>query len=548
MAMATMPEVNKHASSRKLLVVALLLVLLFLLGSVLFFISRQPASTSAADANVNAPAAPAAARPFASAALADANDKLLVWAGNGAAPGEHSASAPGTISFIDGTGATTQVMEIPPQTTRVEKCGDGATSPDGQNVALYIGLDAGSLYMMKGTNAPAKVADVQGLVCTGGGTFQFSPDSNRFAYISYESDAAQSEFADGHLHVYNTSDLSETYDYENVTAFDIRNDGAAFASFFTNDKNEADEAAVLWWSGTADVEVATLKPNSEDCKFTSANIAVAADGKYILVLGHRCKKGDTRTAWQLYSVDPSSRTATLAATDFQEGSFAAFARSNQIFLSPDGSHAFFTVPDGITANTVGIKSVGTADMSLSDVAESQVIMPTFSGGANAFPQISPDGKWLAAVVTSPNNENVLNIFNLSDASVAPIVLEAGSKRDTVSNFAFTNDSKRLIVIAGGDKSANNSLVGVDLDSGNNFRIGRGRFAPNFAISPDGTQIAALDWTIPEDPKEPAYTTTVIITVDNSEKVELYTGAVFGADGKIDKTKLTFIAPLIWKRT
>jgi Tol biopolymer transport system component len=523
--MATMPERNNHASSRKLLVGALLAVVFILLGSVFFFAS------------------------YHSASAADASDKILVWAGNGAAPGEHSASAPGTLSFMDGTGATTQVMEIPAQTTRVEKCGDGATSPDGQNVALYIGLDAGSLYLMKGTDAPAKVADLNGLACTGGGTFQFSPDGSRFGYISYEADAAQSEFADGHLHVYNTSDLSEAFDSENVTAFDLRNDGAAYVSFFTNDKNEADEAAVQWWSGTAEVEVATLNPNSEDCKFTSANIAVANDGKYILVLGHRCKKGDTRTAWQLYSVDPSSRTATLAATDFQAGSFASFARSNQIFLSPDGAHAFFTVPDGITANTVGIKSVGTADMSLTDVAEKQVIMPTFNGGANAFPQISPDGKWMAAVVTSPNNENVLNVFNLSDPTVAPIVLEAGSKGDTVSNFTFTSDSKRLIVVAGGDKTANNALVGIDLDSGNNFRIARGRFAPQFAISPDGTQVAVLDWTIPEDPKEPAYTKTVIINVDNSEKAELYNGgSVLDAKGKIDKTKLTFIAPLVWKRT
>src|SRR5690349_4374268 len=167
MAMATMPERNNHASSRKLLVGALLAVVFVLLGSVFFFAS------------------------YHSASAADAGDKILVWAGNGAAPGEHSASAPGTLSFMDGTGATTQVMEIPPQTTRVEKCGDGATSPDGNNVALYIGLDAGTLYMMKGTDAPAKVADLNGLACTGGGTFQFSPDSNRFGYISYEADAAQ---------------------------------------------------------------------------------------------------------------------------------------------------------------------------------------------------------------------------------------------------------------------------------------------------------------------------------------------------------------------
>jgi hypothetical protein len=524
MVMATMPDVNKNTSFRKLMFVVLSVVLFCLLGGLFFLITV----------------------PNQIASAADASDKLLVWAGNGAAPGEHSSAAPGTLSFMDGTGVATQIMEIPPQTSRVEKCGDGATSPDGQNVALYIGLDVGGLYLMKGADAPAKVADVQGLTCVGGGTFQFSPNGNRFGYIAYEGDAAQSEFADGFLHIGNTGDLSEAYTYENVTAFDITDEGAAFVSFFTNDKNEADEAAVLWWSGSAEVEVATLQPNSEDCKFTSAQIAVGADGKYVLVLGHRCTKGDTRTAWQLYSIDPSSRTATLAATDYQAGSFAPFARSNQIFFSPDGSHAFFTVPDGITANTAGIKSVGTADMSLTDIVTQQVILPTFNGAANAFPQISPDGKWLAAVVTSPNNDNTLNIFNLADTSVAPIVLEAGSTGDTISSLTFTPDSQRLLLIAGGDSTANNSLIGVDLASGNEFRISRGRFAKGLTISPDGTQVAAIDWTIPEDPQEPAYTSTVIINIENSETATLYTGAEFDAEGKI--TNQTFVAPLVWGKS
>jgi WD40 repeat protein len=538
MAMATMPTVNKGTFSQKLIIVALVAVVFLRLGSVFFFVSRP-----AAIVNANPAAAPAANNP-ALASMIGATDRLLVWAGNGAAPGEHSSDAPGTLSFMDGTGMTTQIMEIPPQTSRIGLCGDGATSPDGQNVALYIGLDAGGLYLMKGADAPAKIADVEGLTCLGGGTFQFSPDGGRFAYIAYEDDAAQSEFADGFLHVANTGDLSEVYTYENVTAFDITNEGAAFVSFFTNDDNEADEAAVLWWSGSAEVEVATLQPNSEDCKFTSAEIAVGADGKYILVLGHRCTSGDTRTAWQLYSIDPSSRTATLAASEFQEGSFAPFARTNQIFFSPDGTHAYFTVPDGITANTVGIKGVGVTDMSLTDVVDRQVVMPTFNGSANAFPHISPDGKWLAVVVTSPDNTNTLNVYDLTNASVAPIVLEAGSQGDTISSLTFTPDSSRLVMIAGGDDTANNSLIAVDLATGNDFRIGRGRFAQGLTISPDGTQVAALDWIIPEDPQEPSYTETVVLTIDNSEKATLYTGAEFGQDGKI--TNRTFIEPLVWR--
>jgi WD40 repeat protein len=423
-------------------------------------------------------------------------------------------------------------------------CGDQATSPDGQMVALFIGQDTGSLYLMKGTDAPTPVDDVEALSCLGGGTFQYSPDSARMGYIAFEPGAVQSEFPDGFLHIVNTADLSEAFTTENVVAFDMTNEGAAYVSFFTNDKGEADEAAVNWWSGSASVEVATLQPNSEDCKFTSAQIAVAASGNYVVILGHRCTKGDTRTAWQLYSVNPDERSATLAASDFQAGSYASFSRNNSIFLSPDGNRAYFTVSDGITANTVGLKMVDLADMSLVDVIERQMLVATYSGGANAFPQVSPNGSWLAFVVTSTNNDNTLQLLNLADPSVAPILIEAPSRGDTISSYSFTPDGSRLIAVVGGDNAADNSLVAVDLASGNDFRISRGRFGRSVVISPSGGEVAALDWKVLEDPKEPPYSTTVIINVDNSETATVYTGAEI-VDGKV--TNQTFIAPLVWRR-
>src|SRR5262245_50028546 len=114
MAMAIMPDEKKSSSSRKLLIVALLVALL-LTGGVFLSLSRSATALSTTAANVQSAAAPASdTQAVALGALADASDKLLVWAGNGAAPGEHSASAPGTLSFMDGTGATSQIMEIPP--------------------------------------------------------------------------------------------------------------------------------------------------------------------------------------------------------------------------------------------------------------------------------------------------------------------------------------------------------------------------------------------------------------------------------------------------
>ncbi|MBN8618075.1 MAG: hypothetical protein J0L63_04165 [Anaerolineae bacterium] len=493
------------------------------------------------------PEASADAAPLLAAApvQADGSDHLLVWVGNGAAPGQHSASQPGQLAVMDGMGVTEPLLELPQQTSRVQSCGESPLSPDGQMYAFYVGLDAGTLYALRGNSAPAAVDAVQGLTCLGAGTFQYSPDSNRMGYIAYESDAASSEFPDGFLKIRSTADLSEQFSYENVTAFDLSNTGAAFVSFFTNDKNEADEAAVLVWDGTASREVATLNPASDDCKFTSASVASLPDGKLLLVLGHRCKTGNTATTWQLYSVNPEERSATLAASDTQGGAFAAFARTNTIYLSPDGAQAYFTVPDGRTANTVGIKRVSVADLSLTDVVDQNVIAATYSGGANAFPQLSADGNWLAVVVGSPNNENVLQIWSLGDISVAPIVVSAGSPGDTISSMVFTPDSKQLIAVVGGDRTANNSLISVELSTGRDQRITRGHFGGGLTLSPDGSEVALLDWQIPSDTKEPPYANLVIVSAADSSVTTLFTGADV-IDGKVQNQRFAF--PLLWRST
>lgn len=514
-------------------------VILFTLLAVLSVLALILNLTFDSRADNAAPQA-AAAAPLA----ADAGDQLTVWVGAGPAPGQHSASQPGQIVLMDGMGVFEPIIDVPPQTTRVQPCGDASVSPDGQHFAFFIGLEVGKLYLKKGADAPAVVDEVSALACLGSGTFRYSPDSARMAYIDYEPGAEQSEFADGFLKVVSTADLSQQFSYENVVAFDIRNDLAAFVSFFTNNKNEADEAAVMIWNGTGTLEVATLTPTGENCKFTSASVAVLPDNKLLLVMGHRCTRGDTRTAWQLYLVDPSNRSATLAASDFQAGQYASFARTNTIFLSPDGARAYFGVADGITANTAGLKMVTLADLALTDLIDRQVVMATYSGAANAFPRVSPDGKWLALVVTSPNNENKLQLWNMADPSIAPITISAGSRGDTISSMAFTPNSSRLFLVAGGSSAANNSLIGVELSNGTDFRVSRGRFGPGLTISPSGAEIAILDWQVLEDPKEPPYANLVVIGVDSGQTATLFTGAKI-VDGKVTNQQFAF--PMRWVR-
>ncbi|NWG17170.1 MAG: hypothetical protein HXY41_11080 [Chloroflexi bacterium] len=537
MVMTSSTNTNKNrSSSGKSFLILFILLLLFLIVAFLF-ISSRPAQSPAVTESLSQPPAGEAPPPLVGAAgFQMPSAPLLAWVGSGAAPGKHSAQAPGQLALVSAEGSAAPLLDIPPQTTRLAACG---ASADRSLLAYYIGLDDGALYLMRGADVPVKVDDVPALTCVGAGQAAFSGD--RLAYIAYEPGAAQSEFADGFLRIVNTSSLERLFRAENVTAFDLTGDGAAYISLFTNDRSEADEAAVVWWNGNAEREVVTLSPTGEDCRFVSGQITVAPDGRFVTAMGQRCKSGDTRTQWQLYVVDPAAGSATLAASDFQAGAFAPFARTNTIHFSPDGSRAYFTVPDGVTAYTVGLKALSMADLSVTNVIEKQVVMPNFGGAANAFPQLSPDGRWLALVVTTPNNENTLNIVDLSNPGVAPITLSAGSQGDVLSAMVFADDSKRLFAVAGGTDSADNSLFSVDLATGSSSRLGRGRFGNGLAVL--GAVVAIPDWQIPDDPKEPAYLNLVVINADSGEKATWFAGAEI-VDGKVTNQRFAF--PLAWR--
>jgi len=470
---------------------------------------------------------------------------VLTWVEDGPSPSDSSPSAAGELGLMDGSGAFMPMLEVPAQTSRLRACGDNANSPDGSAFAFYMGLDFGTLYLMKGAETPAALDEVHALTCVGNGTFRYSPDGSRLAYIAYERDAAASEFADGFLHITNIADLTDEAVFENTVAFDLNDEGAGFISFFTNDRNEADEAAVFWWNGSAEREVATLRPD-EDCRYTSASLSILPDSNLMAVLGHRCLSGDTRTSWQLYTVDVEGRSASLAASDFQAGQFASFARTNNVLILPDGESALFTIPDGITANTVSVMGINLSDFSTFEVIERQAVFPNLAGTRNAAPLLSPDGRWLALVVTTPNNENTLNVLGLSDPTTPPITISAGSANDVISDMAFSADSERLIFIAGSPdtgRNADNSLIALDLESGNDFRIKRGRFAPGIAVAPDGSAVVAMDFAVVEDEREPPFLNLVSIDIETSETVLLFEGADI-VDGKV--TDQRFAMPISWR--
>lgn len=539
------PSVEKSGKS-PLTLIAILMLIAAAAIVVVFILPALNETPAASPAGVTNPADGFA--PAAAAAAIGGNERLLVWVGVGAAPGQHSASEPGQVALIDSDGAVTTVLDVPQQATRVIGCGDEATSPDGSKLAFFIGVvDRGTLYLMDGTDAPQEVAQINSLGCTGGGTFQWSPNSARFAFISYEANAASSEFPDGFLYIYDANGLSQVGSAENVVAFDINNDNVAYLQFFTNNRSEADEAAVVLWANGNAREIATLRPE-ENCRFSSGSIGMAPSGQLIAVMGHRCR-GVDGTRWQFYSIDPDSRSANKVLEDSTGGAFAPTARSNNVWFSTDGTTAYFTIPDGIALNSVALWAVNleSGNFETTTIVNRGMVVAKYDNfpyawNDNATPLLSPDGRWLAFAVANPGSTTTLNVLDLNAPDVAPITISAGSSGDNISWMSFTHDSERLLFVSGGNGSADNSLSALDLESGGDFRVSRGKFG-RAAVSPDGDEVMIMDWKRVEDERQPPYLTLAVIGIDDSATTVLFEGADI-VDGKVENQ--TFAYPLAWR--
>jgi Tol biopolymer transport system component len=447
------------------------------------------------------------------------------------------------LLLLDAAGGQTVVMDVPAGST-VSACGDEAMSPDGRHFAFYAGgNEAGTLYLITDAGAAQTITPLERLACIGGG-LRFSPDSSRFAVLSYPSGASQNTFASGTLRVYGTADGAEAASYNDVTAFDVGDESVAYVSFFTNERGQADEAAVIVADSAAQREAATLLAE-ENCQFTSASVALAPDNNLALIIGHRCEDPATGVSvqWQLYTVDVEARSATLSASDTQPGAFVSFARTNNVVFSPDGTTLFFSVPDGVTANTAAVAAARLDDMSIDLPVPRQGVFPTFSAPVNVFPLVSRDGRWLTLPVTTPTgSENTLAAINLTDGSAAPITVSAGGGGDVISALAYAPDSSRLVYIAGGGAAENNSLLALDLTTGSETRVLRGRFAPSLAVSPTGDAAALADWKISEDPTQDDYTNLLVVNLASSAVSTLYEGATL-VDGQV--TDARSIDVLAW---
>src|SRR5690606_30843960 len=199
--------------------------------------------------------------------------------------------------------------------------------------------------------------------------------------------------------------------------------------------------------------------------------------------------------------------------------------------------------DGVTAYTVAVAAVQLSDFTITVPVGRQAVFPNFSGTTNAYPRFSVDGRWLAMAVTSPNNENQVMVLDLSNPTVPPIALSAGSRGDLISGLNFTRDNRQLIYTAGGQGGADNALIALNLESGSERRVLRGHFDRDVVVAPDNNTAALLDWQRVEDPRQPTYMNLVLVNLNDSTVTTLFTGADV-EDGRVNNVRTAI--PLTWR--
>lgn len=489
----------------------------------------------------------------ASANLAD-GDRLLVWQAPAEAPQKQFADLVGDLAYIESDNTVNTVAPILQQSTLVEPCTLHALSPDERQFAIYQGTEGGvvaSLYLMTDGASPVLVDDSFSLLaCRGGnGTMVYSKDSTRLAYIDYER-ANQVDFADGYFRLINLSDMSELYSQRQVTAFVLDGDTIIFARYFTDTFNEADELAVVKYNlaNGAEQEIATLYvEDDETCRFLNAKLAFNNDKPYLSLVS-RCKNQDSNLM-SVYELDQAGGDPVLLFTEEARAQFAPYSETNNLIFANDGTTLIYTIPDGVTNNTVGVHAYGLETGDKTTLIPQNVIVPTFSGtGNDAAWRVSRDGKWLGVVLNAPSfNERVgLRVISLDDPFAPQAVFDNRSQEDQLPYFSFNGDNDKVIFVAGGVDGDDNSIYTLDVAGGAEAeRVVRGNFSRWATPSPRLTSLAILEYHILEDDvRGPDWLDTVIIDLETGEKSTVFVGGEI-VDGV--SSNLQFAQPILWMR-
>ncbi len=409
--------------------------------------------------------------------------------------------------------------------TRVFPCGADAFSRDGSYLIAYIGPRSGGLYRVPlepGTPGTLdRWGDTLALTCNGRGRAGFSPDGTRWAYLDYPADAVSGIFPEGNLRVLDAADGHEIAVLEEVIAFDLLADGAYFVQFFTNPQGRADEAVINWWDGTGVSELQDLTP-ADDCDWRSAAIDARPDGGAVVVsLGERCEQG---SQWRMFTVTREGEAAEHVYMR-SGGAFLPDAYINQVYYLPDGEHVLATFPQGRAKNIANLVLVALAQ-NTATLITSEVTVDAFPDGMAGHLQFAPDGRSVAYVSSTANNEFMLHRLAL-DGSTVPVSISAGARGETISTFFFHPDGG-LLYVAGGADGVDNALWLLPAGADEPERVIRGRFLRDAGLA-TGEMALLLEYVpADEDNDLPEAANLVTIALGSRSRAALVDGRAVGA--------------------
>ncbi len=402
----------------------------------------------------------------------------LVWVG---------AEAPGMVADVPDEGAGTRVL----------LCGPEAVAADGSAVLFFAGAERGGLYRLAldGSEKPALLGGAHVLACAGAGRALPSPDGARWAYIDYPPDETRrGSYARGMLRVLALPDGAAIATVEDVVAFTLTDDRVYTVQFFTNAAGLADEAVLTAWDGAAGREWAALTP-APGCDWTGAALDVAAR-RVALLLGEHCPGG---SQWRLYSqaegAAPQEHVYMRSG-----GAFLPPSLISHVMFLEGGGQVLATFPNGRAATIANLVLVDLAKNTVTLVTEG-VTVDSAPGGQARHLRLSPDGRFLAYVSSTANNEHFLHRLAL-DGSYEPLTIGAGARGDAISTYTWLPDGG-LAFVAGGVDGQNNSLFLLPADATEAQRVTRGNFLRDTGTAIEGAIVLQEHVAPDEDYPRPA---------------------------------------------
>jgi len=410
---------------------------------------------------------------------------------------EFTPSDDGQVETLTTSGESEVLVDFPPGqfANEAKVCGQDSWAKDGSSVAIYTGAEEGNLTLFSlDGKTPVTLGKTHRMACAGPTTFQFSPMREWIGYINYKGESLNRDFPYGDLALFKAADgsLQTTFDW--TTAFALYDDGALMLRFYPDGKGNATEADLDWWSTSGQQRnLTTLEPvyppdkPDVECGFTSGAVARIDNTAYVLT-GQKCETGATN--WRLVSVALDRGAVTEIATGVPRGGFFSGNFTTQLIPTADEGGFLMAVPSGLARNTVQLWWI-TVNGAVTPVLEGHHVIADRFGerlSEGRHMMVAPDGKTLAFVTSTANQEQTLWLLDLSKPGGTPVAVEEMGVNQRIFQYVWA--ANNTLYFAAGSVEAS-SLKSVRPGESAQ-RIARGRFF-RVAVSYKGDKIATAEW-------------------------------------------------------